>query len=64
MSFYNVRMSSSRAELSKLKRDLTLVAMPPTPIEEQQFCLVNKSYNKSIKNAFNLTFTVLLMAKW
>jgi len=54
MPFCNVRISSSRAELSKSKRGFTLVAMPPTPIEEQQFCLVNKSHIKSIKNILNL----------
>ena len=55
MSFCNVGISSSGAELSESKRDLTLVAMSPTPIEEQQIFQVNTSHDKSIKNILNLT---------
>ena len=53
MSFCNVRISSARAEFFKSRRDLTLLKMSPTPIEEQQFCPVNKSLQKSIKNILN-----------
>jgi len=33
----------------QVKKGLNLVAMSPTPIEEQQFCLVNKSHKKALK---------------